>query len=266
MSLRLENKIAVIIGAGQTPGDTPGNGRAMAQLFAREGARVMVVDRRLDSAMETKALIEAEGGQALAFEADVIRADDCRRLAEKCVETYGRIDVLVNNVGIATGDAGAVRISEEAWDHIQATNLKSMMLTCKFVLPVMEAQGGGSIINISSVAAVAPVRMLAYKTSKAAVNALTQGIAMKYAKKGIRVNALMLGLMNTPMAIEGISKGLGVDKEALIEARNKSVPLKGGMGNASDTAYAALFLASDESRFITAVILPVDGGQSAKIG
>ena len=243
-----------------------GNGRATALLFAREGARVMLVDRRLYSALETKSMIDEDGGESFAFEADITKSDDCRRMAERCVEVYGRIDVLVNNVGIGEGDRGPVRLSEEAWDRIQETNLKGMFLTCKYVLPIMERQESGSIINISSVAAVASVNMLAYKTSKAGVNALTHSIAMKYAKRGIRVNAIMLGPMNTPMAIEGISEALGLDKQELIKARNEAVPLKGGMGDGWDTAYAALFLASDEAGFITSVILPVDGGQSSKIG
>jgi NAD(P)-dependent dehydrogenase (short-subunit alcohol dehydrogenase family) len=159
-----------------------------------------------------------------------------------------------------------VNLKEEVWDRIFAVNLKSMFLTCKYVLPYMEKQESGSIVNISSAAAVAATSMLAYKTSKAGVNALTHSTAMMYAKKGIRVNCIMPGLMNTPMAIEGISKSRGVPKEELIKARDRTVPLKGGMGSGWDTAYAALFLASDEAKFITSVILPVDGGLCAKIG
>ena len=168
MDQRLQGKTAIVTGAGQTPGDTIGNGRAMAVLFARAGAKVMLVDRRLDSAEETKALIEKEGGTAFAFAADVTKIDDCRRMAEKCVETYGRIDILVNNVGIGGEDFGPVKLKEEIWDRIYNTNVKSAFMTCKYVLPVMEQQGSGSILNISSVAAVANTSMLAYKTSKAA--------------------------------------------------------------------------------------------------
>jgi len=266
MGKRLENKVAIVVGAGQTPGDTIGNGRAISVLFAREGARVMLVDRRLDSALETKSMIDQEGGEAIAFEADIVKEDDCRRIAERCVEAYGRIDVLVNNVGIGEGDRNVVNLSEEAWDKIFDVNLKGMFLTCKYVLPVMEKQESGSIINTSSAAAVCAVGYVAYKLSKAGVNALTHQIAMKYAKKGIRSNAIQPGLMNTPMAIEGVSKALGKSKEEIITFRDEMVPLKGGMGDAWDTAYAALFLASDESKFITSVILPVDGGQCAKIG
>ncbi len=266
MDNRLQGKVAIVTGAGQTPGDTIGNGRAISILFARAGARVMLVDYRLDSAQETKSMIDREGGESFAFAGDVTRADDCRRLAEKCVETHGRIDILVNNVGVGGEDQGPVKLKEEAWERIFNVNLKSMYLTCKYVLPHMEKQESGSIVNISSAAAVCAVSMLAYKTSKAGVNALTHSVAMKYASKGIRANAIMPGLMNTPMAIEGISRFRGISKDDLIKARNSMVPLKGGMGTGWDTAYAALFLASDEAKFITGVILPVDGGQCAKIG
>jgi NAD(P)-dependent dehydrogenase (short-subunit alcohol dehydrogenase family) len=266
MDKRLEGKVAIVTGAGQTPGNTIGNGRAISVLFARAGAKVMLVDHRLNSAQETQSMIAQEGGQSFAFAADVSRADDCRRMAEMCAETYGRIDILVNNVGMGRGDQGPVKLNEEVWERIFNVNLKSMFLTCKYILPYMEKQGSGSIVNISSAAAVCAVSMLAYKTSKAGVNALTHSIAMEYAKKGIRVNAIMPGLMNTPMAIEGISQSRGISKEDLIKERNSRIPLKGGMGSGWDTAYAALFLASDEAKFITGVVLPVDGGQCAKIG
>jgi len=267
MAHRLQNKIAIIVGAGQTPGDTIGNGRAMAILFAREGAEVMLVDRRPESAEETRKMIEAErGGTAFVFEADITGTEDCKNIADACVDRYGRIDILVNNAGTGRGDGGAVKLSEDAWDTIFNLNLKAMYRTCKYVLPVMEAQQSGVIINISSIAAICAARMLAYKTSKAGVNALTHMIAMTYAKKGIRCNAVMPGLMETPMAIEGISAATGIEKAELIKQRGAAVPLKGGMGTAWDTAYAALFLASDEAKFITSVMLPVDGGQSARIG
>ena len=263
---RLAGKVAIVTGAGQTPGETIGNGRATSILFARAGGKVMLVDSRFDSARETQSMIGKEGGESCALAADVSKADDCRRMAEKCVETYGKIDILVNNVGIGGVDKDPVRLKEEVWDKIFDVNLKSMFLTCKHVLPFMERQGSGSIVNISSIAAVCAVSMLAYKTSKAGVNALTHSVAMKYASKGIRVNAIMPGLMNTPMAIEGISHWREMEKEELIRQRNAMVPLKGGMGSGWDIAHAALFLASDEAKFITAVVLPVDGGQCAKIG
>ncbi|MFX0137784.1 MAG: SDR family NAD(P)-dependent oxidoreductase [Candidatus Hodarchaeota archaeon] len=266
MGNRLKDKVAIIIGAGQQPGDSIGNGRAISLLFAREGAKVMLVDKNLDSAIETKSIIDKEGGECFVFEADIVKEDNCKKIAEKCVEVYARIDILVNNVGIGEEDRSLVNLSEEIWDNIFDVNLKGMFFTCKYVLPVMERQGSGSIINISSAAAVCAVRYVAYKISKSGVNSLTHQIAMKYAKKGIRVNAIMPGLLNTPIAIEGTARATGSPKEDIIKLRNSLVPLKGGMGDAWDTAYAALFLASDEAKFITSVVLPVDGGQSSKIG
>jgi NAD(P)-dependent dehydrogenase (short-subunit alcohol dehydrogenase family) len=264
--MRLEGKTAIVVGAGQTPGDTIGNGRATAVLFAREGANVLLVDRNLASADETKAMIEDEGGRATALEADVTREPDCEALVKACVDTYGRVDILHNNVGIGGGDAGPTHLTEDVWQNIFDVNLKSVFLTCKHTLPVMREQGSGSIINISSVAAVCSVGMLAYKTSKAGINALTHTVAMGNARYGIRANAIMPGLMNTPMAIEGISAARGIPKDQLIEQRDAQVPLGGKMGTAWDIAYAALYLASDEAKFVTGVILPVDGGQSARIG
>jgi NAD(P)-dependent dehydrogenase (short-subunit alcohol dehydrogenase family) len=266
MDKRLQGKVVIVTGAGQTPGETIGNGRAISVLFARAGAKVMLVDKRLNSAQETQRIIDQEGGEGFAYAADVSRADDCKGMAEKCVEIYGRIDILVNNVGVGGEGQGPVMLQEKDWDRIFAVNVKSMYLTCKHVLPYMEKQESGSIVNISSIAAVNAVPMLAYKTSKAGVNALTHSVAMQYAGKGIRANAIMPGLMQTPMAVVGWSKLRGISQEELIQERNKRVPLKGGMGTGWDTAYAALFLASEEAKFITAVTLPVDGGQSARIG
>ena len=266
MSGRLADKVALVVGAGQTPGDTIGNGRATAILFAREGARVVAVDRRLDSAEETVKMIEAEGGRAQAFEADATRESDCQALVAGCVESWGRIDVLHNNVGIGGGDAGPAHVDEEAWDRIMSVNLKSVVLPCKHVLPVMRRQESGVITNVSSVAAVCSTGIVAYKTSKAGVNAYTQSLAIGNARYGIRANVIMPGLMNTPMAIEGISKALGVPKQDLIRQRDAQVPLGAKMGTAWDVAYAALYLASDEAGFVTGVALPVDGGQSARIG
>ena len=264
--MRLEGKVAAVIGAGQTPGETVGNGRAAALLFAREGARLMLVDRRLDSARETQELVEKEGGECFCFEADITQEGDCRDLAAACVERFGRIDILHNNVGIGGGDAGPTQLEESTWDQIMEVNLKGCFLTCKHVLPMMRSQASGSIVNISSIAAVCSVGIVAYKTSKAGVNAFTHSLAIGNARYGIRVNAIMPGLMNTPMAIEGISEARGVDREQLSRQRDAQVPLGNKMGTAWDTAHAALFLHSDEAKFITGVILPVDGGQSARIG
>jgi len=261
---RLRGRAAIVVGAGSTPGETIGNGRATAVLFAREGAKVVLVDRDAASADETRAMIDAEGGESLVCEADVTRGSDCERIAARCVEVYGRIDVLLNNVGIGEM-GGPVELSEADWDRVFDTNLKSMFFTCKHVLPHMERAGRGSIINVSSMAAVrfAPYPMLPYSASKAGVNALTRSIAMQYAARGIRANAIMPGLIETPMAMEGIAARAKIGKDDLKRIRDAAVPMK-HMGDAWDVACAALFLASDESKYITGVVLPVDGGLSLK--
>lgn len=264
--MRLEGKVAIVVGAGQTPGETVGNGRATAILFAREGAQVMLVDRRLDSATETEKMIADEGGRSFSFEADVTKDADCAAIVKACLDTYGRVDVLHNNVGIGTDDGNVLRLTEEAWDRMIDVNLKSMFLTCKHVVPVMREQRSGSIINISSVASIAAVPMLAYKVSKAGVNALTQQVAMNNAKYGVRANAILPGLMNTPMAIDAWVRSTGISREEMVKRRDEQVPLGGKQGTAWDIAHAALFLASDEAKFITGVLLPVDGGQSIKVG
>jgi NAD(P)-dependent dehydrogenase (short-subunit alcohol dehydrogenase family) len=264
--MRLNDKVAVVVGAGQTPGDELGNGRAAALLFAREGARVLGVDRDLDSARETEEMIRADGGEAESLKADITAEADCRAIADGVRERFGRVDILLNNVGIGTGDAPATELEEETWRRILDTNLSGMFLTCKHVLPLMREQGSGVIVNVSSIAAIAAYPMLAYKVSKAAVNAMTTQLAITNAEHGVRVNAIMPGLMNTPMAIESIARATGMDKAELIRRRDARVPLGRKMGTAWDVAYCALFLASDEAKFITGVILPVDGGQSLRVG
>ena len=262
---RLTGKIAVVVGAGQTPGDTIGNGRATAIRFAREEATVLCVDINESSAQETLSMLEAEGGRGSVLTADVTREADCERVVTTCVARYSQLDVLHNNIGIGRGDRGATSMTEEIWDEIFATNLKSIMFLCKHALPVMRSQQAGVITNISSVAAVCAVGIVAYKTSKAALNAYTHALATANARFGIRANVISPGLMNTPMAIEG-NVAAGRDRAEVIAQRNASVPLRGRMGSTWDVANAALFLASDEAGFITGVNLPVDGGQSARIG
>lgn len=264
--MRLQDKVAIVVGAGQTPGETIGNGRATAITFAREGAKLLLVDRDLASADETKEMIEGEGGTAATFDADITRESDCEGFVRACTDAYGRLDILHNNVGIGIGDAGPTHLTEDNWQRIIDVNLKGTFLSCKHALPVMREQGSGVIINISSIAAVCAVNMVAYKISKAGINALTHSLATGNARYGIRVNCIMPGLMNTPMAIETISQVRGIEREQLVQQRDAQVPLGAKMGTAWDIANAALFLASDEAKFITGVILPVDGGQSARIG
>ncbi len=265
MSARLQDKVAIVCGAGQTPGATIGNGRATALRFAAEGARVMCVDLTEDRARETANEITTAGGEAIAAAADVTNESECESFVAETVRAFGRLDIVHNNVGIGTHDVGPAHMTEEIWDSILNTNLKGVVFATKHALPVMRAQETGCFINISSVAAVCSVGLAAYKTSKAALNAFTHSVAMGNAKYGIRANVIMPGLMETPMAIEGFVAA-GSDRDELIDRRNAAVPLKGGMGTAHDIANAALFLASDEASFITGVELPVDGGQRARIG
>jgi len=263
---RLAGKCAVIVGAGQTAGETIGNGRATALLFAREGARVMLVDRDESSVGATRDLIVAEGGDAQVHVADITDEEQCEALVAQAIASLGRIDVLHNNVGIGAGDGPPSKVSAEVWDRIIDVNLKAMWLTCKHAVGPMREQGSGAIVNISSLAAIAAASTLtAYKISKAGVNALTQTLAAAHARHGIRVNAIMPGLIDTPMAVDAAARAVGRPREELAEARRRHVPL-GHQGTAWDVAHAALFLASDEAAFITGVILPVDGGQAAMVG
>lgn len=259
----LKDKIALVIGGGQTPGETIGNGRATAIEFAREGAVVAVADRDVSSAQETVAMIEAEGNRAQAFFVDVRREAAVRSLIEEVIAIWDRIDVLHNNVGVSIsgGDAPVEDISEQAFDRLVEVNLRGMVFACKHALPPMRAAGSGAIINISSLAAWKPYPLVGYKTTKAAVVALTEQLAAVNARYGIRANAILPGLMNTPMAIES---RISDDKprEAVVAERDRQVPLGRRMGSAWDVAHAAAFLASDKAGYITGVALPVDGGLS----
>lgn len=262
MAGRVAGKVAVVVGGGQTPGETIGNGRATAILLAREGARVVVVDRNRVSAEETVTMIKDEGGDAFAVEADASNEEDVRGLMATAVRQYGGLDILHNNIGasLALGDARAIEMTEEAFDRSFAINLKTVWLACKHALPAL-VERRGSIVNISSMAAWENYPYIGYKTMKAAVIALTENLAAQYAADGVRVNTILPGLMNTPMAIES-RVAAGTPREEVIAMRDRRVPLGQKMGSAWDVAHAALFLHSDEARFITGVSLPVDGGAS----
>jgi NAD(P)-dependent dehydrogenase (short-subunit alcohol dehydrogenase family) len=249
--LRLEGKVAIVTGAGSR-GAGIGNGRAAAILFAREGARVLLVDRDTAAAEESLRLIQEEGGEAEVFTGDVSRAADCRAMVERAVSRWGRLDILENNVGIE-GPGSVVSVPEEEWDRVMQTNVESMMLTGKFAVPAMVAGGGGSIINISSIGALRPRGLTPYSTSKGAVIALTRAVAIDHAKDGIRVNCIAPGPMYTPMVY---SRRMSAEAR---ERRRRASPL-GIEGTGWDIGYAALFLASDEARYITGVVLTVDGG------
>jgi NAD(P)-dependent dehydrogenase (short-subunit alcohol dehydrogenase family) len=266
MAKRVEGKTAIVVGGGQTAGQTVGNGRATAVVLAREGAHVMVVDRRLEAAQATVDLIAGEGGDAWAFEADVTNEDAVRRLVAAARERFGRLDILHNNVGasLALGDASATELTEEAFERSIDVNLKSAWLACKHALPALrEAQG--SIVNIASMAAWNAYPLVGYKTTKAAVVALTENLAAANARYGVRANAILPGLMNTPMAIEA-RVAQGTSRDEVIASRDRRVPLRGKMGTGWDVAYAALFLHSDEAAFVTGVALAVDGGESVSWG
>ncbi len=260
MAGRVEGKVAIVTGAGQTPGATIGNGRATAILLAREGAHVVVVDRDASSAAETVKLIEAEGNAATAHTADVTSAVAVQRLVAETLTQLGRLDILHNNVGasITLGDAAAAEMTEEAYDRSFAVNLKSAWLTCKHALPALRERGG-SVVNISSMAAWEAYPLVGYKTMKAAVIALTENLAAANAAYLVRVNAILPGLINTPMAIEA-RVAQGTPREEVVAMRDRRIPLGRRMGTAWDVAHAALFLHSDDARFITGVALPVDGG------
>jgi NAD(P)-dependent dehydrogenase (short-subunit alcohol dehydrogenase family) len=266
MAGRVADKVAIVVGGGQTPGETIGNGRATALLLAREGARVVVADRHVDSADDTCRMIRAEGGEASAYQADATDDDQVEALIATTVARYGYLHILHNNVGasIALGDARADEISVDAFERSFAVNFKTAWLAAKHALPIMR-QHGGSIVNISSLAAWEAYPLVGYKTMKSAVLALTQNLAAANARYGVRVNAILPGLMNTPMAIEA-RVAQGTSREEVIAARNRRVPLGHKMGTAWDVAYAALFLHSDEAGFITGALLPVDGGASASFG
>jgi NAD(P)-dependent dehydrogenase (short-subunit alcohol dehydrogenase family) len=251
LKLRLEHKVALVTGAGSRAAGI-GNGRGAAILFAREGAKVLLVDKNTTAAEETSAAIKGEGGEAEVFAGDVTSAADCRAMVERAVSRWGRLDILDNNVGIE-GQASVVSVTEDDWDRVMTVNVKSMMLTGKYAVPAMAAGGGGSIINISSISALRPRGLTPYSTSKGAVIALTQAMAVDHAKDGIRVNCIAPGPMYTPMVYAG-----GMSPEAR-ERRRRVSPL-GIEGTGWDIGYAALFLASDEARYITGVVLVVDGG------
>jgi NAD(P)-dependent dehydrogenase (short-subunit alcohol dehydrogenase family) len=262
MGKRVLGKAAIVVGGGQTPGQTVGNGRATAIVLGREGARVCIVDRHLVSAQETADMIRREGGEAWAHAADVTREADVATLVAATLERFGRVDILHNNVGasLALGDAVATDLTEEAFDRSLAVNLKATWLTCKHALPALR-EAHGSIVNIASMAALNAYPLVGYKTTKAAVVALTENLAAHNARYGVRANSILPGLMNTPMAIES-RVAAGTPRAEVIAARDRRVPLGRRMGTGWDVAHAALFLHSDEASFITGVSLIVDGGES----
>ena len=260
MGDRLKEKVALVSGAGSS-GPGWGDGKATAVLFAREGARVLAADINLDAALETKRIIEQEGGICEAVAGNVSLADNVAAMVDACIAAFGRIDVLHNNVGIVEV-GGPVETTEDSWDRVNDVNLKSMFLTCRQVLPHMERQGKGAIVNIASVSGIRwlGVPYISYAATKAAVIQFTRVIALQYARSGIRANSILPGLMNTPMVhAPGVIAAYGGSAEEMVRRRDQQCPM-GRMGDAWDVAYAALFLASDEAKYITGTELVVDGG------
>lgn len=259
---RLTNQVALVVGGGQTPGETIGNGRATALVLARAGATVIVADRSADAAQDTVERIVAEGWRAEGVELEVTDDDAHRAVVERIVADHGRLDILHNNVGvsIAGGDADALELEPDTFDRLWEINLKGMWLAARHAIPVMREQGSGSVVNISSMAARLAYPLVGYKTTKVAMLGLTENLAATNAAHGVRVNAILPGLMNTPMAIEA-RVGQGMAREDVVSQRDRRVPLGRKMGTGWDVAHAALFLHSDEARFITGIALQVDGGQ-----
>ena len=253
---RLAGKVAIVTGAG-SQGNGFGTGKAIAYSFAREGAKVCLVDREADRAEETRALIAADGGEAFVHAADVTDSTACAGIVDAAVKRYGRLDILVNNVGIANGKQSADQLDEADFQRVMDVNLKSAVLMAKHAVPHLRAAGRSAIVNISSVASMFSSGSIAYASSKAGMNALTNELAILHGRDGIRVNTVAPGHIFTPMLIDVFARG--VLPASAREARSKVAPL-GLEGDAWDVAAAVLFLASDEARFITGVLLPVDGG------
>ncbi|MBS7811690.1 SDR family NAD(P)-dependent oxidoreductase [Roseococcus pinisoli] len=266
MGPRFSGKIVLITGAGSV-GPGWGNGRAAAVGFAREGATVIGADRDLGPMRETEERIEDQGGRFIPVTCDVTDGAAVAEMVAEAKERFGRIDILVNNVG-GSAAGGPVEMPEEVWDVQIDTNLKSVFLTCKHVIPIMEAQGGGAIVNLASTSGIrfTGSAQVAYAASKAAVIQFSKVVAVQYAARGIRVNTVVPGQMHTPMVEARLAgQRSGGDVEALIKQRLARIPM-GWAGDGRDTANAVMFLASDEARFITGTELVVDGGMSVRCG
>jgi NAD(P)-dependent dehydrogenase (short-subunit alcohol dehydrogenase family) len=265
MSGRLDGKVCVVVGAGQQPGATIGNGRATSVRFAEEGARLLLVDRDPDAVAGTASDVAALGVIPHTLLLDITADDAPDAIVSMALDEFGYMDVLHNNVGIGAGDAPPHRLTDEVFDRIMDVNLRAMWRLCRAAIPAMREQESGVITNVSSIASIAATNLAAYRMSKAGVDALTKNLAVTNAKHGIRANAILPGLIDTPLGVDSAAAALGIDRDELAARRAASVPM-GHQGTAWDVANAAVFLASDEAAFISGVCLPVDGAQSARIG
>jgi len=264
MTKRLQDKVAIVFGAGCV-GPGWGNGRATCVRFAEEGARIFGLDRDPGAMRETIERVTAVGGEITTAQCDVTDSLAVAQAVQACLDRYGRIDVLVNNVG-GSAKGGPVELSEETWDSQIDVNLKSVFLTCKHVLPIMETQGSGSVVNLASSSGMrwTGSAQVAYAATKAGVIQFSKVVAVQYASRGIRVNTVVPGQMHTPLVeVRLAAQRAGGDVDALLKQRQSRIPM-GWMGDGRDTANAVLFLASDEARFITGTEVVVDGGMTAR--
>ncbi|KPM51468.1 short-chain dehydrogenase [Frankia sp. CcI49] len=256
---RLSGKVAVVTGAGSTPGPGMATGRGCAILLAREGAQVVLADIDPDRATETRKIIEREGGEAVVFAGDMTKAADCEAMVATAVDAFGTVDVLVNNIGVSAAGT-VVDTSEADWDRVQALSLRTMFLASKSAVPVMAARGSGSIVNIGSIAGARGGGYASYAAAKGGMHALTVDMAYAHGRQGIRVNAIAPGHITTPLLFSVV----GVTPEADYRQRMAAAStMLGTGGDGWDVGWAAVFLASDEARWITGVVLPVDGGVMA---
>jgi NAD(P)-dependent dehydrogenase (short-subunit alcohol dehydrogenase family) len=259
---RVEGKVAIVTGAGSVPGPGVGTGKAIAIALAREGAKLVLVDLYPERAEETKLAIEAEGGEAIVVKADCTKWRDCANMVLEALKAYDRIDILVNNLGLASPGT-ATEMYERDWDRVFDINLRTVFLCCKYTIPVMMGQQSGSVINLSSMSAQRPGRTIAYSAAKAGVEAMTFDLAYAYGRKGVRVNCVLPGNINTPIATNVLKSFPG--HERMMKMREKCGML-GIPGDAWDIAHAVVYLASEEARFVTGITLPVDAGMLRTTG
>jgi NAD(P)-dependent dehydrogenase (short-subunit alcohol dehydrogenase family) len=253
---RVEGKVAIVTGAGSTPGPGIGTGKAAAVVLAREGASVLLVDLHPERAEETKQLIDDEGGTAAVFAADCTQAADCEGMVRAAVDAFGTVDILVNNIGLAALGT-VVDTTEEAWDRSLDINLRTAFLASKYAVPVMAGQGSGSIVNISSISALRGDGTVAYSAAKGALIAMTKDMAYAHGRQGIRVNAIAPGHITTPMVMSVSAPG---PRAEFMNTMRSEAGLLGTPGTGWDVGWAAAFLASDEARWITGALLPVESG------
>jgi NAD(P)-dependent dehydrogenase (short-subunit alcohol dehydrogenase family) len=256
---RVEGKVAIVTGAGSTPGPGVATGRATAIALAREGARVLLADHLPDRAEETLGLIEKEGGTASVFAGDMTKAADCEAMVRAAVDTFGTLDVLVNNIGAAIAGT-VVDTSEADWDRVLDITLRTAFLSSKYAVPVMAEKGSGAIVNIGSISGFRGGSYVGYSAAKGGIHALTVDMAYSHGRQGVRVNAIAPGHITTPLMYSVRGHTAETDYRQQLAA---AASLLGTEGNGWDVAWAAVFLASDEARWITAVTLPVDGGVMA---